>query len=288
MQPVWRSRRSPCPVDWCLSSVVVVLVGACAASNQQSAPAAATPARSSGYRVHEATDESPDWRGMGLDADHGFLSQDDAEEAIKGHWQQLVACYEQAGPARDFASGAVRLRFLVNGQGRAGEVYILESQLGSLEVERCLTAAGRAIVFPRPQGGKVTTVDYSLEFRSTGEIPVVVLPPGDVARPFASWLPDLAAECHELAVDEVLATFYVDPRGQVRSAGFGSAKPMSEETTDCLSRAIHRWAWRPDRSRAIRRGQVVVRKGDLLESLARSAAPTDRRLTHGRRGGSRR
>jgi hypothetical protein len=287
MQADRLARAGSFPIDRCLPPLTLLLLGACATGNRQTVSTPAS-ARTTGYEVHEATGEDTGGGAMDLNAEHGFLSQDDAEDAIKAQWSRLVDCYQQAGPARDFAAGMVRLRFLVDGQGRASDVYILESQLGVLEVERCLTATARTIVFPRPQGGKVTTVDYSLEFRSTGEITVVDLPASDLARPFASWLPELAAECHELAFEEVLATFYVEPRGRIRSVGFASARTLSEETTDCLSRVIQRWSLRADRSRALRRGQVVVRRQELLERWAAQNAPAARPVTQGRRGGSRR
>jgi hypothetical protein len=286
MQTECLARGGSFQIERRLSPLALVFLGACATSNRQSVSTIAAT-RTTGYEVHEATGEDTGGAGMDLNAEHGFLSQEDAEDAIKAHWQKLVACYQQAGPARDFASGMVRLRFLVDGQGRAGEVYVLESQLGLLEVERCLMATGRTIVFPRPQGGKVTTVDYSLEFRSSGEVAVVDVPDGEMARPFASWLPELAIDCHELPVDEVKATFYVEPRGHIRSVGFASARPLSEETTDCLSRSLRRWSLHPDRSRALRRGQVVVRREDLLERWATPKAPP-RSVTQGRRGGTRR
>jgi hypothetical protein len=90
------------------------------------------------------------------------------------------------------------------------------------------------------------------------------------------------------AFEEVMATCYMEPRGGIRWVGFASAKPLSEQTTDCFSRAIRRWSLRADRSRALRRGQVVVRREELLERWAAQNAPAPRPVTQGRRGGSRR
>jgi hypothetical protein len=242
--------------------------------------------RTSGYEVREADlNEDSDPGRMGLRAERGSISQDDAEASIKQVWPRLVRCYDEAGEARQFAGGAVKLQFHVDEHGRATQVQVLESRLGNLEVERCLLAVGLTVAFPRPRGGARTLVEYSLEFRSTGEVPVVDLPQGELAQRFAAWLPRLAGECPDLSNDEVIATVYIGARGNVRSAGFASATSLAEETTTCLARALRHWAVRLDGGGGVRRVQLSLRKEDLAE--ARTALRPARPLNQGRRGGRR-
>jgi len=271
-----------------LPPVSLALLGACATATSEVVPARATR-RTSGYEVREAITEAPDSSGMAFDAEQGYLSEADAEEAIKRRWRQLVGCYEQAGPVRDFASGVVKLRFVVDGDGRAVDVYVLESHLGSFEVERCLVSVGRSIVFPRPQGGGRTPVEYSMEFRSSGGIPVVDLPDGELTGQLSTWLPRLAAECRDLAVADVMVTLYIEPHGNVRSVGLASAASLSDEAALCLSRSLLRWIVRLEGPSALRRVQVALRREDLLNApKPPEGPPPDRRLNQGRRGGGRR
>src|SRR5581483_2877991 len=79
--------------------------------------------RSSGFEVREAS-EAPDGDGMQVRLDHGFISQEAAQEAVMRRGPELQLCYRQAGPAMSFASGAVTLRFFVEADGAASDVRV--------------------------------------------------------------------------------------------------------------------------------------------------------------------
>ena len=196
--------------------------------------------RTSGYEVREArTDRDGDDTGpLAMRAEEGSLDQEDAQEAIGRHFRKLVRCYDQAGAARDYAGGPVTLRFVVDLDGRALGVHVLQSSLGSFEVERCLTTTALQIRFPRPHGNGRAQVEYSLEFRSTGEVPVVDLPADAATAALPALLTRVGADCHDLGVDEVTATVYVDRRGAVRSLGFSSQAPFPEASAACVAQAV--------------------------------------------------
>ena len=103
-----------------------------------------------GYEVRESRSDAPEPGGLAMAAQVGSLDQDDAEAAIKQHWNRMVRCYDQAGDARDFAGGPVTLRWSVGTDGRPAGVHVLASSLGSFEVERCLTEIGRRRSLPPP------------------------------------------------------------------------------------------------------------------------------------------
>lgn len=262
-------RATPC---------LAVLLAASACATEQAArteTASARPAaRSSGYEVREARDEATDPDGMTVALEHGFLGQEEAEEAIRTRWRTLTRCYDEAGPARDFAGGTVRLRFSVDARGRAADVRVSASQLGSYEVERCLVERGREIVFPRPQGGG-TTFEYTLEFRSTGERPVIDLPPTEVAPHVGELLPRVLSECRGLGVDSLEATIYIEPRGTVRSVGFASPAAIEPEAARCVSGVIRTWTVPLEaiRGRALGRVTLSLRDQDVL-AAAHAPRPT--------------
>jgi TonB family protein len=226
---------------------------------------------------------------MGFAAEQGYLSREDAEEAVQRRWSELVGCYHRAGAARNFLGGTVKLRFLVDAGGRAATVHVLESSLGSVDVEHCLVAVGQTVVFPRPEGGGRTPVEYSLEFRASGEIAVVDLPDSDLARPLRAWLPRFATECQELGASEVMATLYIEPRGAVRSVGIASSTPLADDRAACLLRALQRWTMRIEGHGGLWRVKVALRAEEIM-NLPRPELTTspDRRLNQGRRNSGRR
>ncbi len=173
-------------------------------------------------------------------AEHGSLDREDVEEAVEPHFPRLCRCFEDAQLARDFASGQVTLRFVVGLDGDTTTVHVRSSDLGSFEVERCLVSVASKIRFARPQGYGVAAFEYSLEFRSTGAVPVVQLAPDALANQMPVIFQRLLDDCGGLGGVELRATLYIDHRGRVRSVGFGTPGPMPDERAACLNRALRR------------------------------------------------
>jgi hypothetical protein len=243
-----------------------------------------------GYEVRESRGEAPDNGALAMAAQEGSLDQDDAEAAIKQHWNRMVRCYDQAGDARDFAGGPVTLRWQVGSDGRPTSAHVLASSLGSFEVERCLTDIAATVRFPRPSGAGKASVEYSLEFRSTGEIPVVELPAEAVETALPALLVRLAGECHELGVDEVTATLYVDRKGTVRSLGFGSRRTFPADSAACVARTLRGTAIHADiQGGAVGRAVIALRDADIRNppKLVQQSK-SKRRAAQGRRGQRRR
>jgi hypothetical protein len=237
--------------------------------------------RSRGYAVHEAT-EAADTDAMQVKLDHGFLSQDAVESAIHQRFRELVRCYEQAGDARDFAGGPVRLRFQVDARGRTTDAFVLESGLGNFAAERCLSDVGRTIAFPRPQGGG-TSFEYSLEFRASGAVPVIELPQTDVAPAVPTLLAQIATDCQRLGMDAMTATVYVGARGMVRSVGLAAPVALDPINARCVADSVARWHAPIDsvRGSGVGRFSLELRDTDVI---AAATPPKPTRVAHqGRR-----
>jgi hypothetical protein len=197
--------------------------------------------RTSGYEVREAADgEDGDGSRLQLEQDHGFISQEAAQSALARRWADLRNCYHAAGTSAAFAGGRVSLRFVVAASGATSEVQVRETQLGNFDVERCLVDTGRTVAFPAPRGGASTTVDYTLEFRSTGEVAVIDLPDDAVAANLPALLgQQLGTRCPTLGGEEVFATVYVNAGGAVQSAGLAAPTSLDQEAATCLAQALH-------------------------------------------------
>ena len=125
---------------------------------------------------------------MKVDNEMGVLETADVEDTLQARFDDVRACYERAGKAREYAGGRVLLHFLVDGTGHAEDVWVVESSLGNYDVERCLVEFGRSVVFAAPSGHKSTTFDYPVEFRSTKGVDVLDIDGLKIDRDLATLL----------------------------------------------------------------------------------------------------
>jgi TonB family protein len=215
------------------------------ASDEATRRAATESSRQERYAaVHEAPSADDSARApapeMKIDAELGVLDTAVVEETLQGHFDDVRACYGRAGKAQGYAGGRVLLRFLVAGTGRVADVWVLESTLGNYSVERCLVDVGRGVVFEAPSGGKATTFDYPVEFRSTNQMAVLDIDGLKVDRDVAAFLPQLAA-CGRLAKEAVDAIMYIEPDGFPGSVGLASNVALDEGAGQCVVETIRRW-----------------------------------------------
>jgi hypothetical protein len=178
--------------------------------------------------------------GMKVDSELGVMDTADVEDTLQARFDDVRACYERAGKAREYAGGRVVLHFLVDGTGHAEDVWVVESTLGNFEVERCLVGVGRSVVFPAPSGHKATTFDYPVEFRSTNEVAVLDIAGLKIDRDLATFLPQLAS-CGPLSREPVNAIIYIDPTGFPGSVGLAVGSALDESAGQCVVRTIQRW-----------------------------------------------
>jgi TonB family protein len=194
-----------------------------------------------GDGVHEARKRSFDpVPGMKVDNEMGVLETADVEDTLQARLDDVRACYRRAGKAQEYAGGRVLLRFLVGGDGRPEDVWVIESSLGNYSVERCLVEVGRSVVFSAPSGHKATTFEYPVEFRSTNEVTVLDVEGLKIDHDVSAFLPQLAA-CGPLAKAPVVAIMYIEPSGFPGSVGLATDVALDEDAGDCVVQAILRW-----------------------------------------------
>ncbi|HVZ85461.1 MAG TPA: TonB family protein [Polyangia bacterium] len=177
---------------------------------------------------------------MTLDNEVGVVDSDDVEATIQEHFDDVRACYARAGKAQRYAGGKVLLRFMLAGDGAAQDVWVLESSLGNYDVERCLVDVGRKIRFHAPNGGKPTTFEYPVEFRSESGMDVLNVDGPKVDHDVAVLLPQLAA-CGRVAEEVVSAMIYIEPNGVPGSVGLATAAALDEDAGDCVVQTIRGW-----------------------------------------------
>jgi TonB family protein len=194
-----------------------------------------------GGQIHEARRQTIDpMPAMKVDNEMGVLETGDVEETLKARFDDVRACYLRAGKAQEYAGGRVLLRFLVSGDGRAQDVWVVESSLGNYSVERCLVEVGRTVVFRAPSGHKATTFEYPVEFRPTSPTTVLDIDGLKIDHDVAAFLPQLAA-CGPLAREPVVVIIYIEPNGFPGSVGLAAGVALDEDAGDCAVQTIRRW-----------------------------------------------
>ena len=206
-----------------------------AAAEQERLAQAARP--EAPKRKRPAADIDP---SMGVDNEMGVLETADVEDTLQARFDDVRACYERAGKAREYAGGRVLLHFIVDGTGHAQDVWVVESSLGNYDVERCLVGVGRSVAFPAPSGHKGTTFDYPVEFRSTREMAVLDIDGLKIDHDLAAFLPQLAS-CGRIAKEPVNAIMYIDPTGVPGSVGLAVGSALDETAAECAVKTIQRW-----------------------------------------------
>jgi TonB family protein len=219
---------------------------------------------------------SDDGAAMKIDNEVGVLDTEDVEATLQEHFDDLRGCYGRAGRAQRYAGGRVLLRFLINGNGSAQDVWVLESTLGNYDVERCLVEVGRRIRFDAPSGRKATTFEYPVEFRSTKQVEVLDVDGPKVERDVAALLPQLAA-CGQLASEGASAIVYVEPNGSPGSVGLATAAALDEDVGDCMVQTIRGWRM------SVAHPGLVVRASFSIPRTITAAEPSRRLLAHHRR-----
>ncbi len=177
-----------------------------------------------------------DDKRMSMQMSIGYLDENSVDEAMAPHLPAMIRCFDRAGDARRYLSGQVALRIFARSNGSVSDVQVVKNELGNYPVESCLIAVGRSMVFPPPEGGRGTDFEYSLSFRSTGELAVMNGDSSDVATHVAS-NGDLSS-CGSLGPQRVDAIAYVEPAGNIGSVGFVSRGPINPTAAACAAAQI--------------------------------------------------
>lgn len=125
----------------------------------------------------------------------GSLAPEVIDAVIKRHLAQLEYCYERELPTKPTLAGRIVVHFEIELDGRVGSSSIKSSSLNDANVESCIADRFRTILFPKPNGGGIVTVNYPFLFKS-GDGPEPPLPPPTDYGPI-----DVAIEVRESGVD---------------------------------------------------------------------------------------
>jgi hypothetical protein len=150
------------------------------------------------------------------------------------------ACQRQGTARVEVISGAVKFFVRIAEDGSAKWAYLLESELGDRDTERCLLDAVKGARWPKPDGGEA-------EARYGMELPL------QATRPANDWSSDRVTEALSKESDAIgrckaglsgafHVTMYVGQgghkAGKVLAVGVAPPSKEGEEKVDCLVKAL--------------------------------------------------
>lgn len=209
----------------------------------------------------------PNQDGMSLSFERGALDQNAVDDVLERSAATLIGCYKRAGVAQKYVAGNVVLRFFIASNGAVSDVRVVSSELGNYGVERCLVIEGSQIVFPAPGGNEGTDFEYSLRFRSSGEVAVLEWDPTNIAGELGILSPQLAS-CGVLG-PSVRAVAYIEPSGIVGSVGLAADFALDPMIAICVVEQIRKWRLAGDGAHVVRTSFPVVAEGKSELSSAR-------------------
>lgn len=90
----------------------------------------------------------------------GALDKSVIRRIIRGHINEVRACYNQGLVRNPNLSGRVAVQFLITNTGKVGSAAVNSSNLPDKKTEACIVKAVKRWKFPRPQGGGNVMVTY--------------------------------------------------------------------------------------------------------------------------------
>lgn len=238
-----------------LSLTPIVVVLACGGSPKP-APVEPTPAKSSNpLPTRHYVDDSEPTEGVTVLNARGKMDPADIEVGIQPHAGALTECYTSRVSGRRWLGGSVQIHWDIAKDGTITAVKLIDSDLGSWPIEKCLLDIARAAKFAPPKGGDA---DFMVPLTFSAKGGALAWDEDKGLRAVGGQLAKLDACVKDRKVkqktppDDVTITVYVGPHGAAQSVGFASkASVLDDAWADCAEKAA--LAWRlPDP-----RGQVA-------------------------------
>jgi hypothetical protein len=95
----------------------------------------------------------------------GSIDRDAIDAAIRAHRDEFQYCYEhEVNSGHPALAGKIVSAFVIGGSGRASQMAVASSSIGSANVEKCVLGVIARIQFPLPGGGVPVSIKYRFAF----------------------------------------------------------------------------------------------------------------------------
>lgn len=94
----------------------------------------------------------------------GGLTMQEVQAVIRANLNQIRHCYEQLLQRSPSANGKIKVKFVVDPNGRVSSASILSSTISDSVMTGCVTGHVSRWSFPKPRGGQAVNVSYPFVF----------------------------------------------------------------------------------------------------------------------------
>ena len=135
-------------------------------SEDEQAPATADPDRPASYGMGRSAHNPDVIPGPVLV--RGSLDKLVIRRTLRGHLDELRACYLPALKKKPNLSGRASVQFTISTAGKVVDPVLQNSTLQDARVEKCVVKAFRSWEFPKPPGGGLVVVTHEFVFEAGG------------------------------------------------------------------------------------------------------------------------
>jgi hypothetical protein len=105
---------------------------------------------------------------MGTPVILGSLDKEIIRRIVQEHASQIRYCYERELTRTPGIFGKIKMKWVINGEGKVTQAQTEETQMKNANVENCLATKIKTWVFPKPKGGGIVIVSYPFVFKQSG------------------------------------------------------------------------------------------------------------------------
>jgi hypothetical protein len=98
----------------------------------------------------------------------GSLDKEIIRRIVQEHASQIRYCYERELTRTPGIFGKIKMKWVINGEGKVTQAQTEETQMKNANVENCLATKIKTWVFPKPKGGGIVIVSYPFVFKQSG------------------------------------------------------------------------------------------------------------------------
>jgi len=185
---------------------------------------------------HEGAAPADD--GMHVEGTIGEMDSKQVEQLFSQHQPAMRRCYDEAAESLHYLGGSMQIKVHVATSGQPRAVTIVESNLGSVEVERCIVGIIEKLRFPAPKGGEG---EVSYPFSAAGRTPVGTWPAERISGPVEKKrgaLKGCFGKGKAGPASSLRATLYIGPGGKATSVGFSADAPLFDKLTRCVAKQL--------------------------------------------------
>jgi hypothetical protein len=213
------------------AAVLLLLAVGCTSS----APRPKNQPEDDGGEEDPAPRPRPTGSDLAIEAEMGALDEDEVAKVQAAVRPQVTACFKRANAGLRFAvvGGEIDIRLRVKSDGAIRWLHPVRDTFGNHATAKCIMDALEAQTWPRPVGGEEGQADAHYEIDPAARRPAVEWSEGDLGAAGSTLKQKLAACRGDAGTSELSVTLYIDPEGEVISAGGAAGDEMGLSAIDC-------------------------------------------------------